>query len=218
MSLRPLISVRGSRRLLHAAGPAGPHEQAVAQLLAALAPGDEERAAPATLVAAFAHSADRGVRRRRRAGAPVWRVGIAAAIKAGAVVLVLSGGTIAAAAADILPGPAQHIAHSLFGSWGVPAPHTPPATSPIPHPAASSPAASAAPSLSPSAAELTGKAGSVAASTGARCSVARTHAPSDPCAAATDAASGDPASQGAAHASAGADNAHSPSPRGSSVR
>jgi hypothetical protein len=46
-------------------------------------------------------------------------------VKTAAVVLVLSGGTVAAAAGDALPGPAQRAAHELFGSWGVPAP-TPP--------------------------------------------------------------------------------------------
>lgn len=53
-------------------------------------------------------------------------MGRALAVKSAMLVLALSGGTMAAAAADALPGPAQRAAYNLFGSWGVPAPATPP--------------------------------------------------------------------------------------------
>lgn len=208
MIKRPLIGARGARRLLQTDEPVGPHERRAAQVLAALAVGEEERAAPDALVAAFAHGVGEDVRRvRRRAGARVFRVGVSAAVKAGAVVLVLSGGTIAAAAADILPGSAQQIAHSLFGSWGVPAPHTPPATSPSPQPRPSSRAS--APSLSLS------STGHATASTGPGCSD-RAHAENGRC---TEAASAPAAaaSPGAARASAGAGNAHAPTPRKSAA-
>jgi hypothetical protein len=36
----------------------------------------------------------------------------------------ISSGTAAAAAADVLPSPAQRAVHSLFGTWGVPAPRS----------------------------------------------------------------------------------------------
>jgi hypothetical protein len=126
---------------------------------------------PAEVLAAFAQQAARDGRTRggartrragtrgaacpdRRPGSWAWRAARAAAVKAVVVVLAVSSGTVVAAAADILPAPAQRAAHSLFGSWGVPAPDrqggagTPspsaPSSATATDPASSNPATSAA--------------------------------------------------------------------------
>lgn len=181
---RPLISARGATRLLEGEQAAGPHERQVAQVLSALSPGEEQRSAPDVLLAAFAEGAGRGRdvkadRGRRRSGARARRVGTAAAVKAGALVLVLSGGTIAAAEADVLPTPAQRIAHSLFGSWGLPAPHTPPPASTAPKPTSSS-GASPGPGTSASAEAQSITGASATASPSSTCS-ARNRGQDDPC-------------------------------------
>lgn len=117
----------------------------------AVVPHQAESEVPAELLAAFAegargggaddaaqgavHEAIRpvrsGARGRRRGGrVSVGRVslprsrslGRALAVKSAVVALALSGGTVAAAAADALPGPAQRAVHDLFSSWGVPGP------------------------------------------------------------------------------------------------
>jgi hypothetical protein len=124
------ISASGARRLLKVAPPTDAREQQVAAVLTALAPEDAADAAvPEAVLAAFAdHARSRRSREavtsrgRKRSGARMRGAGRAATIKAGLVVLALSSATVAAAAADILPAPAQQAAHSLFGSWGVPAP------------------------------------------------------------------------------------------------
>jgi hypothetical protein len=126
------ISAHGARRLLEAAPSADPREQQVAAVLTALAPQDASGApVPDAVLAAFADHARSGRssfepdagRGHGCSGARMRRAGRAATIKAGIVVLAISSGTATAAAADILPAPAQRAAHSLFGSWGVPAPH-----------------------------------------------------------------------------------------------
>jgi hypothetical protein len=125
------ISARGARRLLEAAPPADPRERRVAAVLTALAPRDASGApVPEAVLAAFADRARSGRSREAAGGsahgrseARMRRAGRAATLKAGVVVLAVSSGTVAAAAADILPAPAQRAVHSLFGSWGVPAPH-----------------------------------------------------------------------------------------------
>jgi hypothetical protein len=145
----PRLGRRGARRLLEGHPGTRPREQRLAEFLDALAERDKpgrkntvrentvrentvRNAVPAPVLEAFARQAaeaaaarPRPVRSGSRSGAASGvrsrRVRRALTVKA-AVVLVLSGATVAAAAADALPAPAQRAAHELLGSWGVPAP------------------------------------------------------------------------------------------------
>jgi hypothetical protein len=124
---------RRARRLLDGDPAARTGAAGLAVLIDALTPAAaDERETPAQLLAAFTRQAEavpRAGRRPRSAahgGARRRYVRRALTVKTAAVVLVLSGGTMAAAAADALPGPAQRAAYELFGSWGVPAPSLPP--------------------------------------------------------------------------------------------
>ncbi|HTJ69900.1 MAG TPA: hypothetical protein VL551_20350 [Actinospica sp.] len=188
----------------------------MAAVLTALAPEDAGGAAvPEAVLAAFAdharnaptrqHAAEDGG--RRRSGARTPRVAWAATIKAGVVVLAISSGTIAAAAADILPATAQNAAHSLFGSWGVPAPHTNhPSGTVSPSPSISSPAAGAsgtATTARPSATYSTSMSPS-----GNACPDASTRAHCGASAGADSAS----AAAGATNATKGAEHGHTPTP------
>ena len=165
----------------------------VAELLRALAPDDAaDVEVPEDVLRAFHQHApaDGG----RRAGVRVRRSGRVAVLRIAAVVLVLSSGTVAAAATDVLPGPAQRVAHSLLGGWGVPAPHrghaTPSSTiSSTPPSRAASPAVSPAASPSARATAAVGKTRSGAEhaedkspSATASCSGSNTHAENGHCA------------------------------------
>jgi hypothetical protein len=222
MKQRSTIGRRGARRLLESAEPAGPHERRVAEVLAALAPGPETHPVPEAVLAAFAEAGEAaeerpGRRARRRARARAGRVW-GAAVKTTAVVLVLSGGTIAAAAADVLPAPAQRMVHNLFGSWGVPAPHPQPGTggpssSPSSAPASRS-AQSPTPSPSPSAPSAPAQTGTgraePAPSTGRGCPAGNTRAADSRCVAT-------PAqSQVAVHPPSGGAAGHTPTQRANS--
>ncbi|HEX4792092.1 MAG TPA: hypothetical protein VH372_26735 [Actinospica sp.] len=131
------LSRRRAGRLLDGDPAARAGEAKLAALIDALEPDEpsdgDAREVPAELLAAFARQAEGAPRAqhgaRSRSGArggprPLHPRGVLT-VKTAAVVLVLSGGTVAAATADALPGPAQRAAYELFGSWGVPAP-TPP--------------------------------------------------------------------------------------------
>jgi len=183
----------------------------VAGLLAALAPDDAAGAAvPEDVLQAFAQHAP--VSGARRSGARVLRVSRAAALKAAVAVLALSSGTVAAAAADALPGPAQRAAHSLLGGWGVPAPHTstrgsvPSAPAATPGAGPSTGAGAAQPSASPAA----------TASPTASCSGPNTHAARAHCAT-TAAQSSASTAPGAEHATQTAGHGHTPDPHSSST-
>ena len=190
-------------------------ENRVAAVLAALAPQDATDAAvPEAVLAAFAVHADPDEERAaapdrgRRSGARPRHVGRAAAVKAGVVVLAISSGTAAAAAADILPAPAQRAAHSLFGSWGVPAPRAsqgPGTVSP------SAPAAGTPMTGAPGAGAAQSSAAHPGAtpSTGRDCSAANTHAANPHCT--------DTATAGAGHATKNAGNGHTASPHSSAA-
>jgi hypothetical protein len=128
MTRNPRLGRRRVRHLIDGGAPrAG--EQRLAEVLGTLA---DHRAAPPRpvppeLLAAFTRQAEepasrRAVDGRARTGARSRGVHRALTVKTAAVVLVLSGGTMAVAAADDLPAPAQRAAHAILGSWGVPAP------------------------------------------------------------------------------------------------
>lgn len=181
-------------------------------MLNALTPDDATGAAvPEELLRAFAQHAPAenvtdGARHRgsRRTGTRTRRVGLSAALKAAVAVLVISSGTVAAAAADVLPGPAQRAAHSLLGGFGVPAPHQTPQTheSPAPTPSytlvattnAAQPDASHSPHALPS--------------TDSKCSGPNSHAASAHCGASASA----PADNGNGHPTQTASHGHDPNP------
>lgn len=176
-------------------------DERLAAVLAALAPDDAADAeVPEDVLRAFAEHAP--VDSARRSGARTLRVGRVAALKVAVLVLAVSGGTVAAAAADALPGPAQRAAHSLLGRWGVPAPHekhpSTPSSSPAVSPSASASAAVAASALRPSASH----GATVSSSADASCAGANTHAASGHCA-------GRPTATEGHH--------HTPSPHGSAA-
>jgi len=220
------IGSRGARRLLEAARLAEPREDRVAAVLSALAPQDATDAAvPEAVLAAFAVHAepeqeraaapDRG----QRSGARVWRVGWAGAVKAAVVVLAISSGSVAAAAADILPAPAQRAAHSLFGSWGVPAPRTSPGAGTV---SPSAPTAGTPLTSAPGAGSARSNAArpGAAPSTGRDCSAANTHAAGAHCtdtATATATAATPTATPGAGHGTKSAGNGHTASPHSSTA-
>jgi hypothetical protein len=140
---------RSARRLLDGDPAARAADERLAALLDTLAAEEKDRAdreVPEDVLAAFARRAEpagsrsgHGHRSGARAGARSRHTRSALAVKTAAVVLALSGGTVAAAAADALPGPAQRAAHQLFGNWGVPAPSAPPHEVPdLPRPSMSS--------------------------------------------------------------------------------
>ena len=139
MNRPPRLSRRTARLLLDGRPVARAREQRLARLLDALADQDTpcDAAVPGPLLEAFARraqavdataaAADRG---RGATGAPAVRsasrlrsrrISRVLTFKA-AFVLAFSGATVAAAAADVLPAPAQSAVHELFGAWGVPAP------------------------------------------------------------------------------------------------
>jgi hypothetical protein len=144
---------RGARRLLDgdpAARAADPRLAALLDALASVEADGEtdggDREVPVDVLTAFARHAEAAGPRPghgRRSGARVRarsrQTRSALTVKTAAVVLALSGGTMAAAAADALPAPAQRAAHHLFGHWGVPAPSAPPHGVPdLPRPSLSS--------------------------------------------------------------------------------
>lgn len=209
------ISSRGARRLLEAAPPTDAREEQVAAVLTALAPLDAtDTAVPEAVLAAFAAHADPDLVRGavpglgRRSGVRAWHVGRAAAVKAGVVVLAVSSGTVAAAATDSLPAPAQRAAHSLFGSWGVPAPHSSPGAGTVSPsaPAAGTPLASAP---GGGAAQSNAAHPGVTPSTGHGCSATNTHAAAAHC---TEAAT-----PGSGHATKNAGNGHTASAHSSAA-
>ena len=130
---------RTARQLLDGRPATRTAEVRLARLLDALGDQDtpSEATVPAHLLEAFTRrareasaqaavasagrggSARPGVHARSRTRSR--RIGRALTVKA-AFVLVFSGATVGAAAADVLPPPAQSAVHELFGSWGVPAP------------------------------------------------------------------------------------------------
>ncbi|HWG27979.1 hypothetical protein [Actinospica sp.] len=213
----PSISSRGARRLLRGAPSADPHEQRVAGVLSALAPDDASGAeVPEVVLRAFARNAPVGG--ARRSGARMLRVSRTAALKAAVVVLALSSGTVAAAAADVLPGPAQRTAHSLLGGWGVPAPRTA-----APHFAPTSPATTPSASAGASAGAGAGTAQPSASNTAtasptmtASCSGPNTHAARAHCAppAVTSSATTSP---GPGHPTQTAGHGHTPKPHSGST-
>lgn len=147
-------------------------------VLAALAPDDTtDVAVPEDVLRAFAQyaSADEP----RSAGARALRIGRAAALKVAVAVLVLSSGTVAAAAADVLPGPAQRAAHSLFGDWGVPAPRKAQPHKTLPH--KTLPSTPSAPAASPSAASPRAASPSASPSASPRCPNVNAHAANGHC-------------------------------------
>jgi hypothetical protein len=161
-------------------------DKRLAEVLAALAPDDAADAeVPEDVLRAFAEHAPvervDPVDSARRSGARTLGIGRAAAVKIAVVVLAVSSGTVAAAAADVLPGPAQRAAHSLLGRWGVPAPHETHRSTP------SAPAPSPSARVSASAASRAAQPGSshvvtVSSSSSASCTGANTHAASEHCA------------------------------------
>ena len=179
-------------------------DERLAAVLAALAPDDAADAeVPEDVLRAFAENAP--VDSARRSGARTVRFGRAAALKVAVVVLAVSSGTVAAAAADALPGPAQRAAHSLLGGWGVPAPHqahpfTPssPAASPSASAGASASSAVAARAVQPSASHGV----TLSPSASASCTGANAHAASGHC---------------AGRPTATAEHRHTPSPHGSAA-
>jgi hypothetical protein len=216
------IGSRGARRLLKAAPPANAREERVAAVLSALAPQDATDAAvPEAVLAAFAaHTHPDQVREAvpgpgKRSGARAGRVGRAAAVKAGVVVLAVSSGTVAAAAADVLPAPAQRAAHSLFGSWGVPAPRTSPGAGMV---SPSAPAAGTPVTSAPDGGSTQSNAAhpGVTPSMGRDCSVANTHAAGVHCTASATAGTA-PAASDTGHATKNAGNGHTASPHSSAA-
>lgn len=203
------IRSRGARR-----APSAADEQRVDAVLAALAPENATSAqVPEAVLAAFAAQAgqDRRGRSGSRRRAP--RVGRAAPIKAAVVVLALSSGTMAAAVADVLPAPAQRAAHSLFGSWGVPAPHSHGSGSDSP--SSPTPGASVTGSPGGGSARASSAGPEATSSAGGSCTGTNTHG-ADAAHCAASAAAGDAASPaGSAHASRGAGHGHTPTPHGS---
>jgi hypothetical protein len=177
-------------------------DERLAALLAALAPDHAADAeVPEDVLRAFAEHAP--VDSARRSGARTFRVGRVAALKIAVLVLSVSGGTVAAAAADALPAPAQRAAHSLLGRWGVPAPHethpsTPSSPAASPSASTSASAAVAASAVRPSASHGV----TVSSSADASCTGANTHAASGHCA-------GRPTATAGHH--------HTPSPHGSAA-
>lgn len=160
MTRNPRLGRRRARHLIDG-GAAHAREQRIADLLDTLAGhrGADPRPVPPELLAAFAWQAEESVSRRGigaggrpRSGARSRGVHRALTVKTAAVVLVLSGGTMAVAAADDLPAPAQRAAHAILGSWGVPAPAGKPrpnkrqlrvnthGSAPMTHPATAGPA------------------------------------------------------------------------------
>lgn len=218
------IGSRGARRLLKAAPPANTREERVAAVLSALAPQDATDAAvPEAVLAAFAaHTHPDQVREAvpgpgKRSGARAGRVGRAAAVKAGVVVLAVSSGTVAAAAADVLPAPAQRAAHSLFGSWGVPAPRTSPGAGTV---SPSAPAAGTPLTSAPGAGSARSNAArpGAAPSTSRDCSAANTHAAGAHCTDTATATAATPtATPGAGHGTKSAGNGHTASPHSSAA-
>ena len=131
MTRSPRLGRRRARHLIDGGAARAPGEQRLADLLDTLADhrGADAGPVPPELLAAFARRAEEsgsrrvvGVGGRLRSGARSRGVHRALTVKTAAVVLVLSGGTMAVAAADDLPAPAQRAAHAILGSWGVPAP------------------------------------------------------------------------------------------------
>ena len=212
---------RERRRPSEASLLADAHEEQVDAVLTALAPQDATDAVvPEAVFAAFAVHAqpdraraaapDRG----RRSGSGAWCAGRAAAVKVGVAVLAVSSGTVAAAAAaDILPAPAQRAAHGLFGSWGVPAPHVSPG------------AGTVSPSAPSAGTPVTGAPGAGPPQPGAArskvtqpsdgdCPAANTRAAGAHCGKEAAAAGTAPVTPGAGHATKGAGHGHTASPHG----
>lgn len=212
----------GTRRTKRAAATEDPEERRLAAVLGALAPEDASDApVPGALLAAFAvHAGPDRARaalpnRAQRTGARARHVGRAAAVRAAVVVLAVSGGTAAAAAADILPATAQRAAHNLFGSWGVPAPHTAPGAGGVsPSAPATGTPATGAPGMS---AQSSAAHPGVTPSTGGDCSAANTHAADARCAGAATADPA-PATPGAGHATKTPGHGHTASPHGEAAR
>lgn len=115
--------------------------------------------------------------RGRQFGVRGWHFGRSAALKAAVAILAVSCGTVGAAEADVLPAAAQRAAHSLLGSFGVPAPHTAavtPKVSTTPTPAASFAPTSAVDAAPPTASQSASTSASASASPS--CSAPNTHA------------------------------------------
>lgn len=214
MRQRSKISARAAERLVRGADPVGEQERAVAGVLAALGAEPEPREAPDELVAAFARaqSADHRLDARagRRSGARTGRIGRAAVAKAAVVLALVSGATFIAAAADALPDPAQQVVHSLFGSWGVPAPHGTVSSTPSPSPGGAGPGAS--PDATPTDTGRPAKS-PASPSSGPDCAATRGHEVDARCSAASGTgASSSPAGRTAqAHPSPGSGNGRGPS-------
>jgi hypothetical protein len=176
-------------------------DERLAAVLAALGPDDAaDIEVPEDVLLAFAENAP--VDSARRSGARIVRVGRAAALKVAVVVLAVSSGTVAAAAADALPGPAQRAAHSLLGRWGAPAPHETHPSTPSTPAASPSASASASSAVAVSTVQPSASHARTTPPPAASCTGANTHAVSGYCA-------------GRPTASAG--HRHTPSPHGSAA-
>jgi len=151
---RPRLSRAESRRLLAGRPVRSDRNLGLELLLAAAAAPEPATAASdeaglAAVLEAFSAAPPArltGARSRHRSAAyPMWSR--AFIVKSVAALILLCGASAAAAAADVLPGPVQHIAHSVFGELGVPAPQT--STSPGPNPAGRTPTQGPSPLADP---------------------------------------------------------------------